>query len=72
MKIKRVLLTALLLGIVFLPATPVMAAATLTDLSQDFVCQCGCTLVLGNCTHGECGPKTAMTAQIGDYLSQGK
>ncbi len=66
-KLSIILITALLLLI------PVRAnAATVSDISKQFICQCGCTLVLSSCTHAECMSRDAMTASIEQKLAQGQ
>ncbi len=65
------------LGIIFLFfllfASPVRAeSATVSDISDQLICQCGCTLVLANCTHSECMSRDTMTTLIEQKLSQGQ
>lgn len=64
-------------GIVFLLvllfASPVMAdSPTVSDISKQLICQCGCTLVLANCTHSECMSRDTMTTLIEQKLAQGQ
>lgn len=47
-------------------------AATVSDISKQFICQCGCNMVLLNCSHAECESRTAMTALITEKLDQGQ
>ena len=47
-------------------------AATVSDLSKQFICQCGCNMVLLNCSHAECGSREAMTTVIQQKISQGQ
>ena len=47
-------------------------AAMVSDLSRQFVCQCGCNMVLLNCSHAECASREAMTALITQKISQGE
>ncbi len=73
MSLKRKFFIALFLGLVFLPVTPTMAdAATVSDISDQLICQCGCTLVLANCTHSECMSRDTMTTLIEQGLAQGQ
>ena len=59
--------------IVLLAASPVKAdSATVSDISEQLICQCGCTLVLNSCTHAECGVGVPMTALIKQKLAQGQ
>ncbi|MBU2608657.1 MAG: cytochrome c-type biogenesis protein CcmH [Chloroflexi bacterium] len=65
------------LGIIFyltvLSVSPVMAgSATVSDVSRELVCQCGCTMILSNCSHAECVPRDTMTTLIGQKLAQGE
>ena len=70
LKVKLGLLI-LLLAIFFL--SPARAyAATVNDISKQFICQCGCTLVLDNCTHVECHSREAMVTLIEEKLAQGQ
>ena len=67
MKLGIILLFALL------ALSPARAyAATVSDISKQFICQCGCNMVLFNCTHAECGSRSAMTALITQKLDQGQ
>ena len=75
MKLKKNL--GIALGIVFclatLSALPVMAqSATVTGISKELICQCGCTMVLSNCSHAECTSRDTMTTVIGQKLDQGE
>ena len=47
-------------------------AATVSDISKELICQCGCTLVLANCTHSECMSRDTMTTLIEQKLAQGQ
>ena len=47
-------------------------AATVSDISEQLICQCGCTLVLSNCTHHECASREAMTTLIKQNIAQGQ
>ena len=35
------------------------SAATVSDLSKQVICQCGCNMILLNCSHTECGSREA-------------
>jgi cytochrome c-type biogenesis protein CcmH len=73
MNLKRRFFIALFLGLVFLPVTPAVAdSATVGDISDQLICQCGCTLVLSNCTHHECTSREAMTVVIKQGIAQGQ
>lgn len=59
--------------VVFLSASPVKAdSVTVNDISEQLICQCGCTLVLNSCTHAECGVMVPMTILINEKLAQGQ
>jgi cytochrome c-type biogenesis protein CcmH len=62
--------TFIILFLSFLPARA--SADTVGDVSNQLICQCGCTLVLANCTHEECHSRENMTAIIGQQLAQGQ
>ncbi|MDZ4246722.1 MAG: cytochrome c-type biogenesis protein CcmH [Dehalococcoidia bacterium] len=47
-------------------------AASVSDIAKQLVCQCGCNMILLNCSHGECGSRTEMNAIIQQKLSQGE
>ncbi|MFQ5997453.1 MAG: hypothetical protein ACE5KP_07520, partial [Dehalococcoidales bacterium] len=47
-------------------------AATVSDISKQLICQCGCTMVLLNCSHAECGSREAMTTLIAQKIDQGQ
>jgi cytochrome c-type biogenesis protein CcmH len=69
MKKKGMVLVLLSLGFVLF-ASPVKAGPS--DVAGQLICQCGCTLVLDNCTHVECGSREAMTALIAERLDGGE
>ncbi|MBI4266779.1 MAG: cytochrome c-type biogenesis protein CcmH [Chloroflexi bacterium] len=62
------------LGLLFLlPAFPVYAAAPAVDeVANRLVCQCGCTMILNNCTHAECQSREIMLGVIKQRISQGQ
>ncbi len=71
MKIRGMLSTLLLvLFVAFLPTRA--SAATVGDIASQLICQCGCTLVLENCTHEECHSRENMTNLIAQQLDQGQ
>lgn len=71
MGLKKTLSITLLLFLLF--ASPVRAdSAMVGDISKQLICQCGCTMVLSNCTHTECSTREAMTALIKQKIDQGK
>ncbi len=56
-----------------LPVSPVRAdSLTVGDISKELVCQCGCNMVLSNCTMMDCGGMEAMTASIEQQIAQGR
>jgi cytochrome c-type biogenesis protein CcmH len=70
MSLKKLGIT-LFLFLVF--ASPVMAEyTTVSDIADQLICQCGCNMVLSNCTHAECGSRKAMTDLIEQKLAQGQ
>ncbi|MEE8413023.1 MAG: cytochrome c-type biogenesis protein CcmH [Dehalococcoidales bacterium] len=66
MMVWRAFGIALLISI--LMVTPVKAAGpesfSVSDVSDQLVCQCGCNMILTNCSHIECGSREAMTTFI--------
>ena len=63
------------LVILILMATPVQAGPGLTsvaDISDELVCQCGCSMILSNCSHQECGSRNDMTAFVASELERGQ
>ena len=71
MGLKKKLSITLL--IVLLSVSPARAdSATVSDISKQLICQCGCTMVLSNCTHTECVTREAMTALIKQKIAQGQ
>ena len=65
------------IGIMLLFAVMAMSpasasAATVSELSRDFICQCGCNAVLDNCTHAECAVRETMLGLISQGLDQGQ
>ncbi len=72
MKIKNAAVTlGIIIFLTVLLATPVMADS-LRDVSRQLICQCGCSAILNDCSHAECGAREAMTALIAQRLSQGQ
>ena len=64
---------SIILLIVLLSFSPARAdAATVGDISKQLICQCGCNMVLLNCSHAECMVRDAMTTLIGQKLAQGQ
>ena len=61
------------LAAILLFASPVMAdSPTVSSISGELVCQCGCTMVLANCTHVECHSREAMTTFIEQEITRGQ
>ena len=67
---KKLAIVFLVVLFSFFPARA--NAATVDGLSQKYICQCGCTSVLSNCTHAECMVRDIMTTVIGEKLAQGQ
>ncbi len=71
MKIRSMLgALILVLAVAFLPARA--SVATVSSIASQLVCQCGCTLLLENCTHEECHSRENMNALIVQQLDQGQ
>ncbi len=67
----KLFISLLLLGL--LSASPVRAdSTTVGDISKELICQCGCSMVLSNCSHAECASREAMTTSIRQAMAQGK
>ncbi len=70
MGLKKLVIIILL---VLISTSPVRAdSITVGDISKQLICQCGCTMVLSNCSHAECASQEAMTALIEQKLAQGQ
>ncbi len=64
---------SIILALAILSLFPTRAdAATVSDISKQLICQCGCNSVLLNCSHAECGTRETMTALINQDLEQGQ
>lgn len=73
MRLKEKVSLIPILLIVILSLSPAKAnAATVSDISKLFICQCGCNMVLANCSHVECGSREAMTTLIKQKMDQGQ
>ncbi len=69
----KVKLSIILPLVTLLVLSPVRAnAATVSDVSKQLICQCGCTMVLLNCSHAECGSREAMATLIQQKIDQGQ
>lgn len=61
------------LAVVFLFARPASAAAPTVDgVAEQLICQCGCTMVLNNCSHAECASRETMLGIIKQRIAQGE
>lgn len=70
MMLKRL---GIILVIALLFLIPARAnAQTVSDIANQLICQCGCNMVLLNCSHGECSSREAMTALIKQKIDQGQ
>ncbi len=66
-------LIGIVLFIILFSASPARANShTVSSISDQLICQCGCTLLLSNCTHVECSWGVPMTALIAENLAQGQ
>ncbi len=45
---------------------------TVSDISKELVCQCGCIMVLSNCSHAECMVRDTMTTLIEQKIAEGQ
>ena len=73
MGLKKKLFTVLLLSLFLLAGTPVMAnSETVSDISSELICQCGCIMVLSNCDHVECVSRETMTTSIEQKIAAGQ
>jgi cytochrome c-type biogenesis protein CcmH len=68
--VGRLSIILLIASLAFTPTR--VTAATVGDISKQFICQCGCNMVLLNCTHAECGSREGMTTVIKQRLAQGQ
>ncbi|MFC1987548.1 cytochrome c-type biogenesis protein CcmH [Chloroflexota bacterium] len=69
----RLVLLITILTLAFFSFSPAQAyASTVSDISSQLICQCGCASVLNNCTHAECGSREEMTALIQQKIDQGQ
>ncbi|MFC1976981.1 cytochrome c-type biogenesis protein CcmH [Chloroflexota bacterium] len=61
------------IALVLFSASPVMAdSPAVGDISKQLICQCGCGMVLADCSHAECASREAMTALIERKLAEGQ
>jgi len=59
--------------IIFLSASPVRAnSPTVSEVSEELICQCGCNMVLLNCDHAVCASREAMTTVIKQKIAEGQ
>ena len=71
MELKKKL--GIILLVILFSFFPIRAnAQTVSDISKELICQCGCTLTLANCTHGECMSRDSMLTLIEQKLAQGQ
>ena len=71
MGLKKKVGIILLILLISFPSTRANAQ-TVGDISEELICQCGCSLVLGSCTHAECSSRDMMTTSIEEKLAQGQ
>ena len=72
-KKKFVITLGIIIYLTLQSVSPVMAgSATVSDVSKELVCQCGCTMILNNCSHAGCESRGTMTALVGQKLTQGE
>ena len=63
----------IVLLIILLFVSPARAdSVTEGDISEELICQCGCNMVLSNCSHAECMVRDMMTTLIGQQLAEGQ
>ncbi len=68
MKILKILGIAFALALI--SASPVSAAES--SVTKELVCQCGCLMVLGSCSHDECHSRDEMTTIVAQKLAKGE
>jgi cytochrome c-type biogenesis protein CcmH len=68
LKLSIILFILLLLSL----SSAEVNAATVSDISKQLICQCGCNMVLLNCTHAECSWREAMISSIRERIAQGQ
>jgi cytochrome c-type biogenesis protein CcmH len=71
MKVRLGWLGAVLSFLIF-SATPVLAAPAVDKVAEQLICQCGCLMVLNNCSHQECASREIMLGMIQQRISQGQ
>ncbi len=71
MRLKGKIGIILVTGLLFLIPARAYAAAV-NDVSRELICQCGCTLVLANCSCEIPDGAAVMTASIEQQLAQGQ
>jgi len=63
----------IILLLFLLLVSPVRAdATTVSSISKQLICQCGCAMVLSNCSHAECGSREVMTSLIVQKMAEGQ
>lgn len=62
----------LVLSLFLLSASPASAAPTVDDVAQKLICQCGCLMMLNNCSHAECNSRETMLGIIKQKIAQGQ
>ncbi len=73
MGLKKLGIALLFLLFFLLFVSPAKAnSTTVNDVAKELICQCGCTMVLSNCSHAECASREAMTSLIEQKLAQGQ
>ena len=68
---KRKLALLLIIAFLALPAAATNAA-TVEDVANQLICQCGCTQVLSKCAEPVCGTREEMKGLISEKLNQGQ
>ncbi len=68
MKILK--LVGVAFALVLISASPVSAAES--SITSELVCQCGCLMVLNNCSHAECHSRDEMTTVVAQKLAKGE
>ncbi len=70
-RMKRKLGLLLIMAFLALPAATAYAA-TVEDVANQLICQCGCTQVLSKCSEPVCDTREAMNGLIRDELDRGQ
>ncbi|MEE8414004.1 MAG: cytochrome c-type biogenesis protein CcmH [Dehalococcoidales bacterium] len=68
----RKIIGVILVVLIFTVAPVQAGPESVSDISDELVCQCGCSMILRNCSHQECGSREAMTVFIIREMERGQ